>query len=180
MKVAPMQEILQRFHGTRYVTTLDVSSAFLQVPLDEASRKYTAFEFQSNVYQYKRIPCGFRNSLAGFMRALQTVLGEETCGYVINYVDNILIFSRSFDRRTDHFETVLNKLTSPGSTINAQKCNFCKPEIKFLGHVVSRGKLMPDLQRIEAILNYPAPRNKKQIRSNNTITVKCVRGASGK
>jgi hypothetical protein len=45
-KVAPMQEILQRFHGTRYITTLDLSSAFLQVPLDKASRKYTAFEFQ--------------------------------------------------------------------------------------------------------------------------------------
>jgi len=65
-KVAPMQKILQRFHGTRYITTLDLSSAFLQVPLDEASRKCTAFEYQS-VYQYKRIPYGFRNSLAGFM-----------------------------------------------------------------------------------------------------------------
>jgi hypothetical protein len=51
-KVAPMQEILQRFHGTRYITTLDLSSAFLQVPLAEASSKYTAFEFQSKVYQY--------------------------------------------------------------------------------------------------------------------------------
>jgi len=77
-KVAPMQEILQRFRGTRYITTLDLSSAFLQVPLDEASRKYTAFEYQSKVYQYKRIPYGFLNSLAGFMRALQTVLGDET------------------------------------------------------------------------------------------------------
>jgi hypothetical protein len=75
-KFAPLQEILQRFHGTRYITTLDLSSAFLQVPLDEASRKYTAFEFQSKVYQYKRIPYGFRNSLAGFMRALQRVLGD--------------------------------------------------------------------------------------------------------
>jgi len=101
-KVAPMQEILQRFYGTRYITTLDLSSAFLQVTLDETSRKNTAFEYQSKVYQYRRIPYGFRNSLAGFMRALQTVLGDETCGYVINYVDEILIFSRSFDQQMDH------------------------------------------------------------------------------
>jgi len=87
-----MQETLQRFRGTRYITTLYLSSAFLQVPLDEASRKYKAFEFQSKVYQYKRIPYGFPNSLASFKRALQTVLGDETCGYVINYVDDILIF----------------------------------------------------------------------------------------
>ena len=164
MKVAPMQEILQRFHGTRYITTLEASSAFVQVPLDEACRKYTAFEFQSKVYQYKRIFCGFRNSLAGFVRALQTVLGDETCDYVINYVDDILIFSLSFDQHTDHLDTVLNKLTSLGFTISARKCNFCKPEIKFLGQVVSREKLMPDPQRIEAILDYPAPRNQKQLR----------------
>jgi len=63
----------------------------------------------------------------------------------------------------DHL-TALNKLTSAGFTINARKCSFCKPEIKFLGHVVSREKLMPNPQRIEAILNYPAPRNQKQLR----------------
>jgi hypothetical protein len=79
-----MQDILQRFQRTSYITTLDLSSDFLQVPIDEASREYTVFEFQSKVYQYKRIPYGFRNSLAGFVRTLQTVLGEETCGYVIN------------------------------------------------------------------------------------------------
>jgi hypothetical protein len=50
-KVVPMQVIVQRFHGARYTTTLDLSSAFLQVPLAEASRRYIAFEFQSKVYQ---------------------------------------------------------------------------------------------------------------------------------
>jgi hypothetical protein len=115
--VAPMQEILQRYHGTRYIHTLDLSSAFLQVPLDKAYRKYTASEFQSKVYQYKRIPHGFHNSLAGFMRALQKVLGDTTCGYFINYVGDILIFSRSFDQHMDHHDTVLN--TSAKFTINA-------------------------------------------------------------
>jgi len=163
-KVAPMQEILQRFHGTQYITTLDLSSACLQVPLEEASRKYTDFEFHSNAYQYQRIPYGFRNSLAGFIRALQTVLGDETCSYVIIYVDDILIFSRSFDQHMDHLDTVLNKLTSAGFTINVRKCSVCKQEITFLGHIVSKKKLMPDPQRIETMLNYPAPRNQKQLR----------------
>jgi hypothetical protein len=165
-KVAPVQEILQRFHGTKYITTLDLSSAFLQIPLDEASRKYNAFEFQSKVYRYKRIRYGFRNSLSGFIRALQTVLGDETFGYVINCVDDILIhvFSRGFDEHMNHLDTVLSKLTSAGFTINARKRSFCKSELKFLGHVVSREKLVPDPQRIEVILNYPAPKKQKQLR----------------
>ena len=138
-----------------------LNNAFLQIPLDVKSRKYTAFEFQSKAYQYKRIPYGFRNSLAGFM---QTVLGDETCGYVINYLHDILIFSGSFDQHMDHLATVQNKLTSVRFTINARKCSFCKQEIKFLGHVVNREKLMPDPQQIEPILNYLAPRNQKQLR----------------
>ena len=162
-KVAPMQGILQRFHETQYITSLDLSSAFLQVPLEEANRKYTAFEFQSKVYQYKRIPYGFRNYFVGFMRALQTVLRDETCSYVITYVDDILIFSRSFDQHMDQLDTVLTKLTSAVFTINVRKCSFCKPEITFLGHIVSKDKLIPDPRRIEAILNYPAPRNQKQL-----------------
>jgi hypothetical protein len=108
-KVAAMQELLQRFHGTKYilVTTLDLSSAFLQFPHDEVSRKYTAFEFRSKVCQYGRIPYGYRNSLARFICALQTVLGDETFSYVINYVDDILIFSRSFNEHMDHIDKVL-------------------------------------------------------------------------
>ena len=88
----------------------------------------------------------------------------KTCDYVINYMDDILIFYRDFDQHMDHLDTVLNKLASAGFTTNARKCSFCKPEIKFLGHVVSKEKLMPDPQRIEAILTYPAPRNQKQLK----------------
>ena len=90
--------------------------------------------------------------------------GRKDCGYLINYIDDILIFNRSFDQHVDHLDTVLNKPTSAGFTINARKCSFCEPEIKLLGHVVSREKFVPDPQGIEAVLNYPAPRNQKQLR----------------
>jgi len=60
------------------------------------------------------------------MQASQRVLGYKTCGYVIYYVDDILVFSRSFDQHMDHLDTVLNKLTSAGFTINARKYSFCK------------------------------------------------------
>jgi len=59
-------------------------------------------------------------------------------GYVTNYVDDILIFSRSFDQHMDHIDTVLNTLTSAGFTINARKCIFCKPEKKFLSRSQKR------------------------------------------
>ena len=59
---------------------------------------------------------------------------------------------------------MLGKLTTAGFTINIDKCDFCKQEIKILGHVVSDKKVKVDQERIAAILNYPAPRNQKQLR----------------
>jgi hypothetical protein len=66
-RTPPLNELLQRFNGTKFVTSLDLSKAFRQLPLKKSSRPYTAFLFDSTVYQYKRAPYGFRNSLSGFV-----------------------------------------------------------------------------------------------------------------
>jgi hypothetical protein len=63
-KVLPLRELLQKFHGASHITSLDLSSAFLQVPLKETSRQWTAFQLQSKVYQFKTVPYGFKNSLS--------------------------------------------------------------------------------------------------------------------
>jgi hypothetical protein len=85
-QVPPMQMLLQRFHGVNYeyISTLDLSSAFLQIPLEKTSRKWTAFQFQKKVYQFTRVPYGLRNSLTAFIRALQSVLGADTSEYALH------------------------------------------------------------------------------------------------
>jgi hypothetical protein len=86
VKVQPMRELLQRFHGASYITSLDLSSAFLQVPLSKDSRKWAAFQFQSRVYQFTSVPHGFKNSLSAFIRALEKVLSDDVLNdHVITY-----------------------------------------------------------------------------------------------
>jgi hypothetical protein len=79
------------------MTSLDLSCAYLQVELDKDSRKYTAFLFDSTVYKFKRVPYGFRNSLPAIVRALKLALGGGTDGYVVFYIEDILVHSRSFE-----------------------------------------------------------------------------------
>jgi len=96
VKVQPMRELLQRFHGSSYITSLDLSSTFLQVPLNKGSRKWTAFHFQSRVYQFTLVPYGFKNSLSAFLRTLKGVLGDDVVNdHMIMYVDDLLIHSSS-------------------------------------------------------------------------------------
>jgi hypothetical protein len=82
---APLQELLQKFEGTKFMSALDLTSVYLQIPLHRDSRKYTAFLFDSTVYQYTRTPYGLRNSLSAFVRALKLALGNETDQFVVFY-----------------------------------------------------------------------------------------------
>jgi hypothetical protein len=163
-RVQPISELLQRFHGFRYVSTIDSSSAFLQIELAPELRKYTAFLFVSQVWQFTRMPYGYKNSFLTFIRAFNLALGSGTCDYALCHVDDITVHSSSFNLHIEHLKTVIGRLTAAGFTINARKCNFCKTENAFLGHVISNGGVAPDQRRIEAILSYPAPKNQHQLR----------------
>ena len=83
-KTPPAHDILQRFHWAKYISSIDLNSAFLMIPLEESSRIWTAFYFECQTYQLTRVPFGFCNSLASFIRALQLVLGSDSTGYILN------------------------------------------------------------------------------------------------
>jgi hypothetical protein len=74
------------------------------------------------------------------------------------------VYSNESEEHVKHLGDVLGKLTTTCFTIKIDKCNFCKQEILFLGHVTSNRQVKVGPQRIAAILNYPAPRNQKQLR----------------
>jgi hypothetical protein len=167
-RTPPMNELLQRFHGAKFFTSIDLSSAYWQIELDEDSRKYTAFISESTAYQYKRVPYGFRNSLPAFVRAIKIALGGSNLEGVVSYVDDLLIHSPTIEDHLRHLDTVLGKLTEAGFTINAKKCRFCKDEVRFLGHRTDRTGVSADPDRVQSILNYPAPRNTMQLRQFRT------------
>jgi hypothetical protein len=79
-------------------------------------------------------------------------------------VDDIVIFSKTFEEHLRHIGLIVKKLTTAGFTINALKCRFCQPQMNFLGQVIGAEAISADPQRITAMLSYPAPRNQKQMR----------------
>jgi hypothetical protein len=111
-RVPPLQELLQKFEGTRYMSSIDLSSAYLQAELHEESRKCTAFLFDSTVHQFKRVPYGFKNSLSAFIRALKLALGRGSENYVVFYVDDILVYSRTFEEHLSHLYEVIRRITN--------------------------------------------------------------------
>ena len=159
-RATPIDELLQQFYGVEYMTNLDLTSAVLQIPLDESSRKYIAFLLETNVYRFQRVPFGTKNSLAVFVRGLRKVLESDVSSFCACYADDVVIFSKIYEGHLGHMDLIFNKRTTAEFTINALKCKFCQPQVKFLGHVVGPEAISADLQRISATLSSPSPRNR--------------------
>jgi hypothetical protein len=89
---------------------------------------------------------------------------DELNNNVVMYLEDLLIHSSTFSEHPEHTDAVVHKLPTAGFSVNAPKCQFCKPEIKFLGHVISDKTVRPAKERTEAILRCPAPKNQTQLR----------------
>jgi hypothetical protein len=113
-RTALLQELLQRFEGAKYMTSIDLSSAYWQIPLHEDSGKYTAFLFDSTVYQFTRDPYGSRNPLSAFVRAVKLTLVGGLEDFVVHYIDDLLIHSKTFKEHLKHLDIVLGKITRVG------------------------------------------------------------------
>lgn len=160
-----IEEILQKFAGTRYLSSLDMTSSYWQLELDKDSRKYTAFFHNGRCYHFKRMPFGLNISSAAFVRALDEILGEELLQDVIVYVNDILIASPSWEDHMKTLDQVLHTFESGGVTLNIKKSEFAKEKVQFLGHVISTAGIEPDPRKLETVRNFPEPMCKKQLQS---------------
>lgn len=160
-----MNSILDRLRQANYITTLDLSQAYFQIPLAADSREITAFTVPGmGLYQFRRMPFGLTNAPATFQRLLDRLIGPEMQPHVYVYLDDIIIVTPTFDEHVLWLRRVLTKIRNAGLTINPDKSEFCRPEVKYLGFLVNREGLQIDPDKVAPVVNYPAPRNVKQLR----------------
>ena len=159
-----MRNILERAAGSMFVTGLDLQQAFYQVELEKGSRPYTAFRTPHGLFQYTVLPNGARNASKCFQRLADQVLkGAEE--YSAAHVDDILVFSRTWEEHIQHLKDILARLRKANLTAKLDKCQFGQRSIKVLGHVLENGLIKPDPEKISAIKDYPIPKTKRQVRA---------------
>ena len=140
------------------MSSFDLTASFWQIPLSHESRKYTVFMHRGMTYQHTVMPFGTKVSSAALTRAAE-VLINDLSDFIINFVDDWLCVSDSFEDHLIHIEILLERCFLEGITLNFGKIEFCRKEIKFLGHKLSTEGIRPEPDKVEAIKNYPIPRN---------------------
>ena len=146
-------------------STLDLASGFWQIPMDPDTRHKAAFITHDGVYEWTRMPFGLKNAPMTFQMVMGSVLQQLNWKHVLCYIDDILVFSNSFQEHLQHLELVFEKLKGAGLTLKADKCHFAVEKVLYLGHIITKDGVFVDEKKTEKVSQYPTPKSQTEVRS---------------
>ena len=160
-----IDELLESFRTANWFTTLDLASGFWQVEMSPEDREKTAFITHRGLYEFNVMPFGLCNAPSTFQRLMNQVLRKFLGKFTAVYLDDIIIYSNTFEQHLDHLNQVFAAIRQACLKIKLRKCFFCFPNIAFLGHIVGRNGIAVDPKKVEKIEQFPIPTNLRELRS---------------
>lgn len=160
-----IDDILDGLGGCKYFTTLDIKGAFHQIVLDEASRDYTAFTAGHFHYRWVRMPMGLSDAPLTWQRAINTILANVIGKGVYIYLDDVIIYGKTFEEHNKNLVYVMNRLKENNLQLKISKCNFYAKKFDYLGFVISESGISANPKKMESIKNFSVPKNVKQVQS---------------
>ena len=157
-----VEETLAQLAGAQVFTKLDANSGFWQIPLARKSHLLTAFITPFGRYCFNVLPFGITSAPELFQRRMSAML--QGLQGVVCMMDDVLIFGKNHKEHDDHLEAVLKQLVAAGVTLNPEKCEFSKSELKFLGHIINHHGVTADPAKTKAILEMKPPKNVSELR----------------
>ena len=156
---------LDALSGAKWFTTLDCNMAYHQVPLEEKDKPKIAFATpMGGLYQLRSMPFGLCNAPATFQRIAEKALKGLQWRIAVLYLDDIIVYSSSFEDHLRDLHLVIEKLNEAGLKLKAKKCFFFCHEISYLGYLVSEHGQKPDPSKCEAVKSIARPRCVKEVR----------------
>lgn len=156
---------LDKLRNAHYLTSLDIKAAYWQIPLHSESRQYTAFTIPNRgLFEFCRLPFGLTTAPGVFQRIIDKVIGADLEPYVFAYLDDIIVITPTFEKHLEILQQVFERISNAGFTLNRDKCQFCRSELRYLGYVVNKHGLQVDPEKVQAILKYNTPKNTSDIR----------------
>jgi hypothetical protein len=177
-----MDDLMDCLSGENYFSKIDLKSGYHQIRMREGDEWKTTFKKNEGLYEWLVMSFGLTNAPSTFMRLMNEVLREFIEKFVVIYLDDILIFSKTKAEHLKYLAIVMRKLQQENLLINMKKSSFMKTELIYLGFVISANELKMDPSKVEVIKNWPSPRNVFEVRSFHGLASfyqKFIRNFSG-
>ena len=153
--------VLRELEGSKIFSRLDLRAAYHQVPIREDQQHFTAFEADGKLYEFTRLPFGITNGVPVFCRVMKN-LTSGLCG-VTHYFDDVVIHGHDQASHDKNLKAFLDRSKEFGLSFNLSKCEFNTHKLVFLGHSFDNGSVSPDRSRMAPLIDYPLPKNMKQL-----------------
>ena len=160
-----IDDLLDRLGQAKHFTTLDLASGYHQISVKESDIPKIAFRMQRGQFEFIVMPFGVTNAPATFQRMMNDLFKEELDHFVLVYLDDILIFSKTLKEHIEHIRQALEKLRQARLFVRLHKCAFFQKRVEYLGFDVSPQGIQPSLDKVQTIVEWPQPKSVKDIRS---------------
>ncbi|KAG1926671.1 interleukin-1 receptor accessory protein-like 1-A [Pimephales promelas] len=160
-----IDDALDCLAGSQWFSVLDLRSGYYQIEMAEEDKEKTAFICPLGFFQFERMPQGITGAPATFQRLMERAIGDMHLLEAIVYLDDIIVFGRTLEQHEERLFKVLDRLEECGLKVSIDKCQFCQPEVKYVGHMVSAEGIAADPGKIEAVAKWKQPHDLKSLRS---------------
>ena len=160
-----IDDLFDQLQGAAIFSKIDLRSGYHQLKIKEVDIPKTAFSTRYGHYEFLVMPFGLTNAPAAFMDLMNRVFKEFLDKFVIVFIDDILVYSRTKEEHAAHLTQVLEVLKVKQLYAKFKKCEFWLDRVVFLGHVISGAGISVDPSKVEAINNWMQPTNPSEVRS---------------
>jgi hypothetical protein len=160
-----IEDLFDQLRGAKVFSKIDLRSSYHQMKIRWSNIPKTAFTTRYGLYEYTVMSFGLTNAPAYFMFLMNKVFMEYLDKFVVVFIDDILIYSKTKEEHEEHLRCVLQKLREQQLYAKFSKCDFWLKEVSFFGHIITDGGISVDLAKVEDVLKWEPPRTVKEIRS---------------
>ena len=157
------EDLVATIVGGEKFSKLDMSQAYQQLRLDEDSKKYLVINTHKGLFAYNRLPYGVSSAPGIFQRVMENLL--QGIPFTVVLVDDVLVSGKNDAEHWDNLEEVLRRLAEANLRLNQEKCTFMAPEVTYCGHVIDRNGVRTVPEKVQAIVEAPAPQTVTQLQS---------------
>ncbi|WVZ84669.1 hypothetical protein U9M48_031674 [Paspalum notatum var. saurae] len=158
-----IDDLFDQLQGACVFSKIDLRSSYLQLKIRPSDIPKTAFTTKYGLYEYTVMSFGLTNASAYFMQLMNSVFMVYLDKFVVVFIDDILIYSKTEAEHEEHLRLVLQRLKEHKLYAKFSKCEFLIDEVRFLGHVVSKGRIAVDPNKVSTVTNWKVPKIPKEV-----------------